>query len=106
MGVKAAGVGGSALHDPSTRHFDRRLPALPGTFRCRVTGKRRLPASHPVFRAKLARVEELGIVSPWVTDRIEDMALLLARLPDDSLTVQQRKLMRLIAAELLRRADS
>jgi hypothetical protein len=63
-----------------------------------------LPASHPALQARLARVEELGIASSWGSERTEEIARLVARLPD-ALTARQRSDLRIIAAELMRRAD-
>lgn len=91
--------------------------------------ERHVPKSHPVVRRTLPPADDadewpegidtsrfLGDPQPLdpvsaseragITDRIDAIAAAVQHLPDVPLGVQQRRLLRVIGVELLRRADS
>jgi hypothetical protein len=68
--------------------------------------RHRVPVGRPAFLQRLARVEELGIAESWINEKIEEIAVAVARLPEPRLLPSQKRELQLIARELLRRAGA
>lgn len=66
------------------------------------------PASHPVLRQRMRPYSPEDVrhsPTSFLSERIEQIARMVATLPDRPLTVQQRRDLLLIAEELTRRAE-